>query len=246
MTTTSCYSHRRGCSSTGSAVLSIALLAGLLGLSACGGGPAIDADIAPSGADAAPGATFPGDFARLVEWLTGSFSSAAQAAADSAYHDIRLEMVRIWPDRADGAWFYVEQAVADARDRPYRQRVYQVRQRDLSRFESVVYTLPEPRRFVQVWRSPGKLDRAFARLDPTDLELRGGCAIVLMKQDATCFRGSTSGRECRSSLRGADYATSEVTLTADRLISWDRGFDADGRQRWGAEKGPYVFDRIAR
>jgi CpeT protein len=70
------------------------------------------------------------DLDRLVEGMTGTFSSAAQAAADpDNFFDIRLQMVPIWTDRAepDGArWLYVEQASAEALDRPYRQRVYRV------------------------------------------------------------------------------------------------------------------------
>ena len=61
----------------------------------------------------------------LAEWMSGSFSSAAQAADDPEnYFDIRLEMVPIWSERSDGPWLYVEQAAASALDRPYRQRVY--------------------------------------------------------------------------------------------------------------------------
>ena len=33
-------------------------------------------------------------------------------------------------------------------------------------------------------------------------------------------------------------------IRADRIVSWDRGFDAEGRQVWGAENGPYVFDKL--
>ena len=62
----------------------------------------------------------------LVEWMTGSFSSQAQAQADERYYDIRLEMVPIWTDRDDGRWLYVEQAAASALERPYRQRIYRV------------------------------------------------------------------------------------------------------------------------
>ena len=28
--------------------------------------------------------------------------------------------------------------------------------------------------------------------------------------------------------------------------AWDRGFDAEGRQVWGAVAGPYVFERVRR
>jgi hypothetical protein len=53
--------------------------------------------------------------------------------------------------------------------------------------------------------------------------------------------GSTQGDGCASALRGAAYATSEVTLTAGELDSWDRGFDATGNQVWGSTKGAYRF-----
>ncbi|MEY2746457.1 MAG: CpeT/CpcT family, partial [Planctomycetota bacterium] len=26
--------------------------------------------------------------------------------------------------------------------------------------------------------------------------------------------------------------------------SWDRGFDAAGKQVWGSTKGPYLFERL--
>jgi hypothetical protein len=27
------------------------------------------------------------------------------------------------------------------------------------------------------------------------------------------------------------------------ILSWDRGFDANGNQVWGAEKGGYIFKK---
>jgi CpeT protein len=46
---------------------------------------------------------------------------------------------------------------------------------------------------------------------------------------------------CPSNLRGATYATSEVVVQHDKMISWDRGFDSRDKQVWGAEKGGYIF-----
>jgi hypothetical protein len=42
-------------------------------------------------------------------------------------------------------------------------------------------------------------------------------------------------------LKGASYATSEVVIYSDKLISWDRGWNDEGKQVWGAQKGGYVF-----
>ena len=33
----------------------------------------------------------------------------------------------------------------------------------------------------------------------------------------------------------------EVEVTKGRVVSWDRGFDAEGNHIWGAEKGGYEF-----
>jgi hypothetical protein len=169
----------------------------------------------------------------LVDWMTGSFGSGRQAASDSAYYDIRLEMVRIWTARTDGAWLYVEQAVAASTDRPYRQRVYHVTQIENDLFKSEVFAIPEAQDHAGEWR----VEEPLADLTPEDLEPRKGCAVFLRRSATGEFDGSTVGRSCASGLRGAAYATSEVTVGPGRIESWDRGFDEHGVQVWGAEKG---------
>jgi hypothetical protein len=180
------------------------------------------------------------DLETLVAWMTGSFSSEAQAEGDEAFHDIRLRMARVWTDRDDGAWLYVEQAAASALDRPYRQRVYHVTRLGRDVFESRVLSLPEPARYVGAWRESDPLDD----LGPDDLSPRTGCAVLLRKMPDGTYDGGTLGRRCESSLRGASYATSEVTVFDRAIVSWDRGFDGNGVQVWGAETGGYVFDRV--
>ena len=178
---------------------------------------------------------------RLAELMAGSYSSAAQAAADSDYLEIVLHMTPIWTDRSDGPWLYVEQAAASAQGRPYRQRVYRLVDLDGGAVRSDVYTLPgDALRFAGAWTDGAKL----AGLSPDQLTPRAGCSLTLRPVNAGgSFVGSTEGTGCASDLRGAAYATSEATVTADRLISWDRGFDSAGRQVWGAVKGGYVFDK---
>lgn len=179
-----------------------------------------------------------GDLEDLVTMMVGSFSSAEQAAADpDNYWDIRLEMAPIWTDRTDGVWLYVEQAAASSLDAPYRQRVYRVTEAGDNLFESAVYTLPDPAAAVGAWRQENPL----AHWTPDDLETRQGCSVFLARTEDGSFRGSTRQKECLSNLRGAAYATSEIVIQADRLSSWDRGFDAEDKQVWGAEKGGYVF-----
>ena len=177
----------------------------------------------------------------LCNYMTGSFSSEAQSIADSNYFDIRLHMSPIWPQRTDGYWLYVEQAMSTAMDKPYRQRVYQVVQINDSVFESRVYEFPEPAAVANAWKDSTKL-RA---LSFENLQLRDGCAIVLKYHSNTkTFIGETGKLSCPSSLRGASYATSEVRIDAHMLLSWDRGWDASGKQVWGAVNGAYQFTKI--
>jgi hypothetical protein len=173
----------------------------------------------------------------LANWMTGSFSSEEQAYSDTNYFNIELEMVQIWNDRPDGPWIYVEQAAADYKEKPYRQRVYQLKKRNDGKIESIIYTIPHPLRFAGDFRK----DIPLLRLTPDSLGLREGCDVVLFRVDEGYFDGGTVGNKCKSDLRGASYATSSVTIMEDRVLSWDRGFDENNKQVWGAENGGYVF-----
>jgi hypothetical protein len=173
----------------------------------------------------------------LFAWMTGSFSSAAQAAEDSAFYHITLEMAPIWSEREGEYWIYVEQAVGSMPEKPYRQRVYGVTVGDDGVYESAVYTLADPEQYIGAWKDEAPL----ADITPEDLLPREGCTVFLEYVGEEVFKGGTRDKGCLSTLRGATYATSEVVITPDRIESWDRGFDETGAQVWGAELGPYIF-----
>jgi CpeT protein len=177
----------------------------------------------------------------LEQHLTGSFSSLAQASEDPEFFEIVLNMVPMWKERADGPWLYVEQAVAQSADRPYRQRVYHLAQTGSNEFISTVYSFENPLDHAGAYT----LESPLSDLAPKDLTIREGCAISMSwDEEEQAFVGSTNGSDCVSNLRGSTYATSEVFLHMDRLITWDRGFDDNDEQVWGAVKGGYIFDRI--
>ena len=173
----------------------------------------------------------------LMELMSGSFSSAEQAASDTNYYPIVLHMYPIWSQK--GKWLYVEQTLASTPDRPYRQRVYHLEQVARDRYRSVVYTLPDPAAFIGAWQDPGR----FRELSPLSLEIRSGCDVYLNKVGRRNFEGGTEGVGCSSELAGASYASSEVLVKPGEIISWDRGFDEAGNQVWGATQGGYQFKR---
>ncbi len=180
---------------------------------------------------------------RVVALMCGSFSSEQQSAEDPDFFDIRLEMARIWPERQDGAWIYVEQAVASALANPYRQRIYRVTVQNDGSVRSDVYLMPgDPRRFAGAWKDTSRLDD----MHPKDLLLRDGCSVVLKADGPDRWVGGTVGNGCPSDRSGAAYATSEVTLTPEGFVTLDRGYAPDGTQVWGSHKGGYIFRRVAR
>ncbi|MBN2057059.1 chromophore lyase CpcT/CpeT [bacterium] len=176
----------------------------------------------------------------FTAWITGAFSSHAQARDNEDYFDILLRMGRIWPARDDAFWLYVEQAVAQVESRPYRQRIYRIRQLGAEYIEVRIFTFPDPLSFVGEWRK----EEPFAGLLPELLEEREGCTVLLVRKDESTFAGSTVDGMCTSDLNDAVYATTEVILTADRMLSWDRGYNAEGSQVWGPEAGPYIFNKL--
>lgn len=177
-----------------------------------------------------------------LSMMIGSFSSGEQASKDEDYFDIRLHMVRIWNDSPDGAWLYVEQAMAASLKRPYRQRIYRLTEQPDGTVRSEVYLLPgEALKFAGSWKTP----KSFDKIKSTDLKKKDGCDVLLRRGGAEAFDGETQGKGCASDRSGAAYTTSQVHLDREWLITWDRGFDADGNQVWGADKGGYRFKRVS-
>lgn len=178
---------------------------------------------------------------RFQNHLTGTFSSLAQSERDPEFYEIVLNMVPIWQDRGDGPWLYVEQATGSAMEQPYRQRVYHLNQTGENEFVSTVYSFENPENYAGAYSKQSPL----SDMTPDDLRIRVGCAItVSWDESQSAFVGSTNGNDCQSTLRGSTYATSEVFLRSDHLVTWDRGFDDSDEQVWGAVKGGYIFERI--
>ncbi|MBI2511212.1 MAG: chromophore lyase CpcT/CpeT [Opitutae bacterium] len=178
---------------------------------------------------------------RLATLLTGTFSSADQAVADKNYRHAVLHAVHIWPERADGPWLYVEQALPEALDQPYRQRVYQLATAPTGSLEARVFTLDNPIKATGAWQKPEPL----ADVSLEHIAFNEGCTIFFRAMPDGSFVGSTRGNGCASDLRGATHATTDATLTSEQIVWWERGYNASGRQVWGNPTGGYLFKRQA-
>ncbi|MFO0838856.1 MAG: chromophore lyase CpcT/CpeT [Phycisphaerae bacterium] len=177
------------------------------------------------------------DLSLLAAWMRGSFSSAAQAARDPEFKDLRLELAPIWPHLTDGYWFYVEQAAGNDLQHPYRQRVYQLVATPGGAFESRVFELPgDALTWAGAFREPARFDG----LTPSRLTPLTGCTVRLTREGGA-FVGSTVGNGCPSTLRGAAFGQSQVAITPIGIQTLDQGFDSTGKQIPGDGKGPYEF-----
>jgi CpeT protein len=197
---------------------------------------------AETGADGdsdTPEASAPQADALLAAYLTGRFDSEAQSKEDPSYFAIQLMVCAVDVPELGGRVLYVEQARLEQATTPYRQRLYVIEPLDppATRAVSRVFELDDPSAAVGLCDDPSKLV-----LTAADAVEKEGCGVE-MEWKGDHFEGGTVGKECVSTLSGASYTSSEVNLTDTTMTSWDRGFDANDVQVWGATKGPYVFDR---
>ncbi len=175
----------------------------------------------------------------LVTLMTGSFNSERQASIDTNFRNVTLHMYPIWADR-EGKWMYVEQSLTDNQEEPYRQRIYKLSRENDSTFRSDIYTIPNAGLWACKWQTPAFFDRLLLE----SIQLRDGCEVLLKKSPENKFIGKTIDKNCPSNLNGATYATSEVVITENKIISWDRGFNEKDSLVWGAKERGYEFDKF--
>lgn len=181
------------------------------------------------------------DLFMMKERLVGMFSSEEQAAYDPMYFHINVVMKPIWTHRRDGYWMYVEQSYAEEPTKPYRQRIYHLFRKDSKTLGSQVYELKNAIRFAGEWRKEKPLEK----LHPDSLVSKSGCVVYIHKNELGEFWGSTPGKGCITNYSGSNYVTSEIYLSEEAFVSWDRGFNLQDKQVWGAYKNGYIFKKVS-
>jgi hypothetical protein len=178
---------------------------------------------------------------RAVAQLVGRFDSSDQSVVDPRYYAVQLRSCRVALPALGEHVVYVEQAMVDAADQPYRQRIYVVHALDEQAVASDVHELARPELYVGFCDVP-EADRGALAPPPEQIIAMTGCRVTL-QADGEGFTGATDADSCLNDYNGATYATSEVVLRDSGIESWDRGYDANGAQVWGTTAGAYRFDR---
>lgn len=179
------------------------------------------------------------DLEQFVRWLPGTYSSAALARRDTAFTDVQIRIVPIWPTATDGYWFYLEQAYATRLNAPYRQAILHVTSDAKGRIVSANHGLKNRQAFVGA--ATDSLTRN--RISRADLDPEPPCNIVFGRKGVD-FIGGTEAGGCPNTYRNATYFTNESVLTERSLYSWDKGLDKHGQQVWGARNAGYTFDKL--
>jgi CpeT protein len=171
--------------------------------------------------------------------LVGVFDSERQSIDDPRFFAIQLVTCPVHAPELGEDVVYVEQAVLDDVAAPYRQRLYRLDGDGYAKTATTtVYALVDPAAAV------GLCDREMETFVADEVTLRSGCGVLLdWDAEEEAFVGGTADASCESTMNGASFATAQVWIGADRITSWDRGFDAHGEQVWGAVAGPYEFLR---
>lgn len=173
---------------------------------------------------------------RLYRFLKGRFDSEEQSRTNASYFHVQMNVCEASVPALGDRVLYLEQALASDLGSPYRQRLYVIEAgEEPDTAVSRIYTFGGEAGAVGACEDAAKLPTGAGAAEKV------GCEVAL-SWDGSTFTGGTTGTDCPTS-QGGDYATSEVTLDAFTLTSWDRGFNNDGSQAWGAVEGGYEFVR---
>jgi CpeT/CpcT family (DUF1001) len=181
---------------------------------------------------------------KVAGWLEGVMDTTTPPSASGKSVNVRMRTcrIRLADDRdrrfADSIFLYQEQAVRETLEQPYRQRFLQIMPTADGSIESKAYKPEKPTAFVN-WcdRQPDTM-----RVLPT-VNLGTPICSVFLRVEGDRFIGETPPQGCPTSVRGAVRMTNTIELFADGMNTWDRGFDANGKQLWGAKNESYQYRR---
>ena len=180
--------------------------------------------------------------------LEGVMDTTAQADANPDFVGVQMTTCRITVTQTnanatvdvnveaspDSIYLYQEQALSENVAEPYRQRFLYILPGDNHRIDSRTFKPDGPEQYVGLCDQPAPVIAASELGEPV-------CTVSLRASTLGGFVGSTPASGCPANVRGAVTITNVVVLHAAGMDTWDRGFDAEGNQLWGAESIPYQY-----
>ncbi|KAK9120249.1 hypothetical protein Scep_018342 [Stephania cephalantha] len=188
------------------------------------------------------------DHARIVaDALTGDKFSQDQASRDPDNHfNLRMHICPA-AEMVDGSRIlYFEQAFARTPKKPFRQRFYMVKpcpkemKCDVELNSYAIRDSEEYKNFCDRSSDQRPRPEEVVRMSHEHLSTIYLKRCQLGKR--CLYEGSTPPGGFPSSWNGASYCTSDLSiLKNNEILSWERGYDDNGKQVWGVKGGPYEF-----
>lgn len=177
----------------------------------------------------------------VVSHLDGAMDTSAQASTNPKAPNVRITTCKVKVEDAASLnrpqqFLYQEQAMSRQLDKPYRQRFLRIApSADNRSVESAVFKPPTPAAWI------GLCDKPEAqRIVKTSDIGESKCSVLLQRQGDN-YVGETKKGGCPSDYKGAVRITNRIVLHQAGMDTLDRGFDATGKQIWGAKNDPYQF-----
>lgn len=206
---------------------------------------ALTANVAQAGPDTTT--VLPQSFSvrSVADRLIGVMDTSAQASSNEKYPNVRMTTCEVKlidrgsaPTTSLDIFLYQEQSLSP-KLKPYRQRFLKISPALNGQAVSSLSFRPEN---PGIWI--GFCDRPPTDQMVTTSQLGKFICSVIIKPVGEDYIGVTPVDGCPSRYRGATRITNRIRLHADGMDTWDRGFDQQGQQIWGADQEAYQFRRI--
>jgi hypothetical protein len=183
----------------------------------------------------------------VVSHLVGVMATSAQAQSTPKAPDVRMTTctVKVIDGSAEfeaeainSVFLYQEQALSKNLTQPYRQRFLEIKPLgEQKQVASIAFKPPTPATWTGLCQQPEEK----RILHFNDLGT-ASCRVFLERQsDSNEYVGETPPEGCPIDYRGAVKVTNRIILHQTGMDTWDRGFDAEGNQVWGAKEEPYQY-----
>jgi hypothetical protein len=177
--------------------------------------------------------------------LEGIMDTSAQAATNSKAPNVRMTTCRIQvtdvasANAGESVFLYQEQALSKDLAKPYRQRFLQLSPSLYSQsVRSRSFKPANPSSWTGFCNKP-TADRTLQLKD-----LGTPVCNVFLRRSGEDYTGNTPIDGCAAKVRGAVRITNHIELHTTGMDTWDRGFDASGKQVWGAKAESYQYRRV--
>lgn len=179
---------------------------------------------------------------RFTAVLEGDYSNEAQYKNDSRYAHVILHIRRIWKERSDAHWYYLEQYPNGLPEEPYVQTIFGVQTMGPDSLRLSRYIIPNEREYLGAW----KQKKPLRDLRPSELKALPSCDVFLEKAERTHFVGSTTGNDCSYFflVDGADYSVTRMDISHDAIQLDTEMFTNDGTKVFGKDTDAYIYEPL--